>query len=430
MPKMKAGPAKSKIVAKTPAAAKSQAKKAARPTPEVGSVDKKARLAAITANINKQYGQEVIRNACEMSSTYLLRRPTGILSLDIGLGGGFPASAPSVIVGPDGAGKDYLLWKICAESQKIYGDDFAMAVYLTEFRLDKKYMKDKCGLKIGMSDAELDEEDRARVEAKLPPLTEEERAYYAEQVGDIYVITGVTAEEGLDAIIAYVQSNACQIVAVNSIGFFQTEAKENTDSFKEFAQQRNEAMLLSKFMPKLAMTLNRDVGPGERNETTVLLINQVRAKDQMGRPMHGRPLQDRDKYQSASNSWALKHGKAIELMIHNGKKHYDEAAGKLIGREKNWTLTKGKLGTHEGVSGSFDYWFEIGVDVLEDTIRTAKYLGVLETSGAWLSYTHDTYGFKAQGEDRARQYLQEHPELVDHLNEMCLRAAKVVCRYR
>jgi RecA/RadA recombinase len=426
VPKAKADPKKPKAGPARAEKPKPKAKGAEAAPPL--SADRKQRLAAITASINKQYGHNVIQDARQIESTYLLRRPTGILSLDIGLGGGFPASAPSVIVGPDGAGKDYLLWRICAQAQKTYGENFAMAVYLTEFRLDKKYMKDICGFRIAMSEAELDEEDAARVGAGLPPFTDAERAHYADQVGSICVIAGVTAEEGLDAIIAYVQSNACQIVAVNSIGFFQTEAKENTDSFKEFAQQRNEAMLLSKFMPKLAMTLNRDVSLGERNETTVLLINQVRSKDQQGRPMHGRPVLERDKYQSASNSWALKHGKAIELMIHNGKKHYDEAIGKLIGREKSWTLTKGKLGTHEGIGGTFDYWFEIGVDVLEDLIRTAKGLGVLETSGAWLSYTHDEHGFKAQGEDRARQHLQEHPEIVEHLREACFRAAKVVYR--
>ena len=429
MPKAKADAKKPKAGAKEDRA-KVAAKPKAGERDAALSADRKQRLAAITASINKQYGQDIILDARQMESTYLLRRPTGILSLDIGLGGGFPASAPSVIVGPDGAGKDYLLWRICAQAQKTYGEDFAMAVYLTEFRLDKKYMKDICGLRIAMSEAELDEEDAARVGAGLPPLTDEERAHYADQVGSICVIAGVTAEEGLDAIIAYVQSNACQIVAVNSIGFFQTEAKENTDSFKEFAQQRNEAMLLSKFMPKLAMTLNRNVSAGERNETTVLLINQVRAKDQQGRPMPGRPVLDRDKYQSASNSWALKHGKAIELMIHNGKKHYDEVLGRPIGREKSWTLTKGKLGTHEGIGGTFDYWFEIGVDVLEDLIRTAKSLNVIETAGAWFSYTHDEHGFRAQGEDRTRQYLQEHPETVEHLREACLRAAKVVYRRR
>lgn len=401
---------------------------AKRVAPNYNLAEKKARLSAVTAKLNKGFGRTVIQQAGDMSCSYLLRRPTGILSLDIALGGGIPASAPVVIVGPDGAGKDYMLWRIAAETQKIYGDDFAMAVYFTEFLPDKKYMKDKCGLKIAMSEAELDEEDAARQASGLPALTEEERAHYREQVGSIYIISGVTAEHGFDAVMDYVESNSCQIVAVNSIGFLQTEAKEDQESFTDFAQQRNEAILLSKFAPKLSMYLNRGF-VDERNETSIILINQVRSKDNQGPRMPGRPVQDRDKYRPAAEAHAMKHGKAIELMIHNGKKHYDESIGQIVGREKNWEITKGKLGTHEGIRGTFDYFYDFGADTLGDLVKTCKALGVLEGT-TWLSYDDKEFGFKANGEDRARQHIQDTPGLVEKLRSACLTAAKVVCRYR
>jgi RecA/RadA recombinase len=390
--------------------------------------ERQQRLEAVTAKLNKTFGRTVIQQASEMSCSYLLRRPTGILSLDIALGGGFPASAPVVIVGPDGAGKDYMLWRTAAETQKIYGDDFAMAVYFTEFLPDKKYMKDKCGLKIAMSDAELNEEDVAREKSGLPLLTDEERAHYKEQVGSIYIVSGVTAEHGFDAVMSYVESNTCQIVAVNSIGFLQTEAKEEQESFTDFAQQRNEAILLSKFAPKLSMYLNRGF-VDERNETSIILINQVRSKDNQGPRIPGRPVQDKDKYRPAAEAHAMKHGKAIELMIHNGKKHFDEAIGQTVGREKNWEITKGKLGTHEGIRGSFDYFYDFGADTVGDLVKTCKSLGVLEGT-TWLTYEDDEFGFKANGEDRARQHIQETPGLIDHLRTACLTRAKVVCRYR
>lgn len=393
-------------------------------------VEKRQRLEAVVNRINTEMKRTVVRLASDTSSSYLLRRPTGITSLDIALAGGIPASAPVVIVGPDSAGKDYLLWRVCAETQRIYGEDFAMAVYLTEFRADKRYMRDFCGLKIAMSDQELDEIDSARLNMGLPPLTREEREHYQEQVGKIFLIYGVTAEEGFDAIIDLVATNSCQIVAVNSIGFLQTEAKEDQESFKDFAQQRNEAILLSKFLPKLAMTLNRDLPNGERNETSIILINQVRSKDNV-RPIPGRPMMDRDKYRPAAEAHALKHGKALELMIHNGKKLYDEDNQVVLGREKQWEFLKGKLGFHEGKKGVFRYFFETGADVIGDLIEVCKSLGVFSVSGSWVEYERDgETQFRCQGDAKIRTYLRDRPEMVDELRHACFQRAGIIYKHR
>ena len=213
-------------------ATKKTAKRTARKTkPQKGvrrvdpGLSREARLAAIENLLNKPGQPPVIKRASDYSSSYLLRRPTGITSLDIALAGGFPASAPVMITGPDGAGKDYLLFRTCAEVQRLYGDDFAMAIYLSEFKLDKPFVRDLCGLKIAATDEELDETDTARENAGLPPLTPEERERYQEQDGHIMIIEGVPAEHGFDAVIQCVASNAFQVVAVNSIGFMQTLAK-------------------------------------------------------------------------------------------------------------------------------------------------------------------------------------------------------------
>lgn len=420
--KKKAPPPKTK--------AKPAPEKKARASDDEVTASRKARLDAVVSRVNAEMKQVVIRRASETSSSYLLRRPTGIMSLDLALAGGIPASAPVVIVGPDSAGKDYLLWRICAETQKIYGEDFAMAVYLTEFRADKRYMRDFCGLKIAMSDDELDEIDLARANMGLEPLPAEERDRYKEQVGKIFLIYGVTAEEGFDAVIDLVGTNGCQIVAVNSIGFLQTEAKEDQESFKDFAQQRNEAILLSKFLPKLAMTLNRDLPGGERNETSIILINQVRSKDNV-RPIPGRPVMDRDKYRPAAEAHALKHGKALELMIHNGKKIYDEESQTILGREKQWEFLKGKLGFHEGVKGVFKYFFDTGADVTGDLIDVCKQLGIFEVSGSWVEYSRggETV-FRCQGDGKIRAYLRDNPEVVDELRHTCFQKAGVVYRHR
>ena len=96
----------------------------------------KDRAKAIDSIVNaaaRKYGGGRVELSENTNSSYLLRRPTGILSLDLAMAGGWPAAAPNVLVGPDGVGKDYLLWRTMAEAQRTYGEDFCAAVYFTEF---------------------------------------------------------------------------------------------------------------------------------------------------------------------------------------------------------------------------------------------------------------------------------------------------------
>ncbi len=423
-----------KATTKKAPAQKSPAKKkrAARKREEPKPLSKAERLTAIENLLNEPGKPKVIRRASESSSSYLLRRPTGITSLDIKLAGGFPASSPVMLTGPDGAGKDYLLLRTCAEVQRIYGDQFAMAIYLTEFRMDKPFARDVCGLKVAMTNDELDELDLARDNAGLEPLTQEERDRYQEQDGTVHIIEGVPAEYGFDAIIQCVASNAYQIIAVNSVGFMQTLAKEGTESYEEFPQQRNEAILLSKFMPDLALTMNKTNNFGERNESCVVLIDQVRSKDQAPRAMKGRKPQEKDKYRPARQVWAMKHGLSIVLEIHKGKRHYDDVEKCYLGREVKWEITKGKLGTHDGISGTYNFFYDGGADTVGDLITEAQRLEVFDVSGNWLYLDDPVTGIsiKANGKAQARRAVMENPELRDRLRYLCFQAAGVVYRHR
>lgn len=394
-------------------------------------VDRNRIIDALIAGAAKEYGEGCVARSSDVQSSYLLRRPTGIISLDLAMAGGFPAAAPSVLVGPDGVGKDYLLWRTAAETQKIYGDDFCMACYFTEFRPDKRYMKDYCGFQIAMSEEELVELDKARRSLGQDGLTASELDHYRHQVGNFIAIVGLSADHGFDEVFKFLDANICQIVAVNSIGSMQTEAKEKTESFEEFPQQRNEASLLSRAMPKFSMYLNRGSENGA-NETSLILVNQVRSTDAAKRTMPGRPAQEKDSYKTASNAWALKHHKAIELFLHNGKRIYEEGSNPpiAVGRKKQWEITKGKLGTHEGLRGEFDYLFGYGADILGDLVNTAVRFGILEVSGSWITYDHEGFKLKAQGIANAMEAVSKRPEFNEHLRTRILQEAQVLCRYK
>jgi hypothetical protein len=307
-----------------------------------------------------------------------------------------------------------------------------MACYFTEFKPDKLYMKDMCGFQIAFSEEEIEELDRARVGLGRGALTPSEIDHYRHQIGNFAAIYGISADHGFDAIFDFLEANYCQLVAVNSIGFLQTEAKEKTDSFEEFPQQRNEAALLSKALPRFAMYMNQKTIDGRPNETALILVNQVRSQDAAKRAMPGRPVQEKDMYKTAANAWALKHGKAIELFIHNGHKIMDLEAKPpyALGRKKQWEITKGKLGTHEGIKGEFDYFFGEGADVIGDLTNTAVALGVLEVSGSWYSYNEGGYKLRTQGASRVLEVLRKDPGFVEHLRTRCFVESGILCRHQ
>lgn len=398
--------------------------------PKKVAAARQASLDKIITEAAKKHGPGCVERAENTNCSYLLRRPTGLISLDIAMAGGWPAAAPSVLVGPDGAGKDYMLWRTAAESQRLYGQDFCMACYFTEFKPDKLYMKDRCGFQIAFSEDEIEELDRARVSNGKPSLNAQAIDHYRHQIGNFLPIFGLSADHGFDLVFDFLEQNYCQIVAVNSIGFLQTEAKEDTDSFEEFAQQRNEATLLNKALPKFAMYMNRKSVNGRPNETSLILVNQVRSKDAAGARPPGRVAQEKDSYKTAANAWALKHGKAIELFLHNGKKIWDLESKPpyALGRIKEWEITKGKLGTHEGIRGEFNYFYGEGADIIGDLADLCLSLGIIEGS-SWYSYDSDGFKFKTQGMPRLLEVIRHDIELQQHLRMRCYQETGTICRH-
>lgn len=433
-------PATKKTTKKTEAPAKKPASKKATTKRKSKKKDKEPpskgdRISQLIESVNATFDAPVVRRANVTSTDYLLRRPTGILSLDIGLAGGWPAGAMSLITGPDGAGKDFLLNISMAQQQAIQGDDFACFIYSTEFKFDKQFARDLAGFRVRMTNEEIDSLNVSREDKGLPRLTDEEVAYYQEQIGEVLIIDGVIADDGLDACLDAVRSNEFQIVAINSLGVFQTAAKETAvekEGLSKHAIQSNEAQLLSRFMPALFMNLNREDDLGRRNYTTVLATNQVRANRDQKRPMPGRTASPKSKYVSGSGSRALAHGKAFELMLHKGPDHIDKQTKPYtkLGREVQWETLKAKLGTHEGKAGMYDYWYDSGADVLEDLINTAVKYEVIVKSSSWYSHvTLDDEEVKSQGTRDLRVFFGEHPEEVEAVRRACFREAGVNCIY-
>ena len=401
---------------------------------KMGTEEKGSVIDRLIAVVNKEFKGEVIRRAGEASTSHTLRRPTGIPDLDIALAGGFPASALSVVTGPDGAGKDYIINCMIREVQNNYGKDAKVCIYSTEFPYDKKFAKDLCGVQVGFSEEEIEELEQARLAQGHPNLTEAELQHYRSQVGEILLVQGVVADHGLYIVLAALETGAFQLIAINSLGVFETAAKDGTDSLEEHAAQSSEAQLLSRFIPKMFMLLNRPIlQTTERNLTTLIAANQVRANRDMPRARPGMPVPQHMKYQPGSGSRALAHGKAIDVMLHKGTVILDKEVDppQVLGRTINWELTKGKLGTHDSRKGSYDFYFDGGADLASNLLSAGVRYDVIQQAAAWYSYQGpDGMLLKANGADNATNDLRQDAIMSKAIYDDVLRAAGVVCRYK
>src|SRR3954468_18617480 len=118
--------------------------------------DRAQRLAALTAGISKQYsGRAVLMQGKDISNTFMLRRPTGIIGLDLRLGGGFPAGGLSQVIGKESSGKSFVVNKTIANCQSIYGKDTAISICMTEMPWDKSFAKWWCDVRVAFSEQEI-----------------------------------------------------------------------------------------------------------------------------------------------------------------------------------------------------------------------------------------------------------------------------------
>ncbi len=420
-----------KMTAKKAAAAKKKASPKAEPkkaTKTKAAVDV---VGSLIAFVNKKFEGAVMRRASESSTSHTLRRPTGIPSLDLALAGGWPAGALCMVTGEDGVGKDYAINCTIRELQRNYGAAMKVAIYSTEFPYDKRFARDVCGVEVAFTDEELEEYDDTRKKQGHAPLTKEERAQYQNQIGEILLIQGIIADHGLDIVLNVLETGAFQLIVINSLGVFETAAKEDTDSLEEHAAQSSEAQLLSRFIPKMFMHLNRPIDEDRRNETSLLAANQVRANRDAPKPFKGKPVPKHMKDQGGSGSRALAHGKAIDVMLWKGSAVVDKEVDPpvVLGRTINWKLLKGKLGTHDSLTGSYDFFFDGGADIPGDLLATGVRLDVIQQAGAWYSYEDEAgNSFRAQGADQARAALREQA-LSKSIYEAIIKVAGFVCRY-
>jgi RecA/RadA recombinase len=380
---------------KTPKAAKKKGKpekEKAEPRRALANMTDAQRKQALRALMNKantKAKHTVMAFADEVQNPYFLRRPSGIMQLDIDLGGGVPAGGLTMISGPDNAGKTYLMFKYFAMHQRLYGDRSFLGYAPTEMAPDYWFMRD-CGMKVAIPEPMIMEREAKNAVLGLPPFTKEERAELRKQTGEFIIFSGHTAEDLFDTLLAACTDNIFGIIGVDSFTMAAPEALMKLGTFHDNPQMAAAAGLTTKFLTKFSQHM---LGVDGRNNTTVIGTQQVRSNpDLKTAPPHIA------KYLPAyapAGGYATKHGKMIDILLMPGqkfreKKTADGERGDILGKSIKWRLIKGKAGTHDNIENEVEFSYEDkGVDELSHILVTGMALNaIVEEDGKFSLIKH------------------------------------------
>lgn len=385
-------------------------------------------LDALVDKINKKYKHRVIARGEDVPNVFFLRRPSGIMQLDIDTGGGMPAGGWCLISGPDGAGKTFLQYKYLAYHQYLYKQNSRLAMATTEFPPDHFFMR-QCGIQVAVPDRAIEERNAWRVERGLPHFTKQEIRELKTQVGRIDVITGATGEETLGTVLEMFGTKLYGIIGVDSISAILPTADADKD-LDENEKRAAAAGLQTKFSHHFhPMTLGLD---NDVNETTLLMISQVRANNSKSEanPSVQKYLKD----WAPTGSYAMRHGKLIDICIWPGAKVKVGTAedrhqtGKIL----NWEIVKGKAGTHDGIRGEveFDYKSQTD-DAYTIFIAGVQNAVIVEGKAGWDVVRSDTKERMLQSYSRKGliEKLNTDFEFQHRVRIEILAARGIQCRY-
>jgi RecA/RadA recombinase len=386
-------------------------------------------------------GKIQVRSARNYRTPYRLRRPTGVAGIDLrALRGGFPAGGASQIYGPKGTGKTHLALRTAGEVQKNYGNDSIIALGASEGRVDVGFAR-SAGFCMAYGAAEIEELDNIRFHSGLPRFTDEEIEDLQMQIGEVIFLGGSTGGDLLQSTIEVLEEfgSACQLIIVDSLGSLLTP-DQDTGKVAD-RHYGGSSGIITTWQTKVQPLYVNDRPDGSVLETTILGINQVRALIGAPKPNMTRPA-------AGAKSW--EHAQLNSIELKRGEPLWNARRTEQRGHEVRWSLKKGKAGTHDGITGQYDwrhildkdpiFWKDIqdkgksyAIDVVADLVETAKHYGVLEIKGKWYYYRDAETGdviARGDGSDDFANKVELDPELEAKIREDCIDRAGLTVRYR
>ncbi len=317
------------------------------------NTSKEAALDKTIQSITKRFGEGAIMRLGDAHHMDVESIPTGSLSIDIALGiGGIPRGRVIEIYGPESSGKTTLCQHIIAEAQKRGG---ICAFIDMEHALDPAY-----AAKIGVN------------------------------VDDLYVSQPDTGEQALEITEALIRSGTMDVVVVDSVAALVPRAEIEGDMGD--SHMGLQARLMSQALRKLS-------GVIKQTNTAVIFTNQLRQKIGV---MFGNP-------ETTTGGNALKFYASVRLDIRRIKAI--KQGNDVIGNRTRIKVKKNKVAP-PFTEAEFDIMYNQGISLTGDVLDLAVLHEIVDKRGAYYRYGETLLG---QGRENSKQFLAEHPAMMDEL---------------
>jgi len=317
--------------------------------------ERRKALDAAMAQIEKQFGQGAVMRLGDKSQVEIDTVPTGALTLDIALGiGGLPRGRIIEIYGPESSGKTTVALHCVAEAQKMGG---TCAFIDAEHALDPVYAGN-----IGVD------------------------------VDNLLLSQPDTGEQALEICETLVRSGCIDVVVIDSVAALVPRAEiegEMGDSHVGL-----QARLMSQALRKLAPVVSK-------SNTICIFINQLREKVGV---MFGNP-------ETTPGGRALKFYASVRLDVR--KVETLRSGTEVVGSHTRVKVVKNKVAP-PFKEAEFDIMYGKGVSSEGCIIDLGVENNIIDKSGSWFAYNGSKI---AQGRDAAKQYLIDHPEVKDEIEE-------------
>lgn len=304
--------------------------------------------------ITKQFGDGSIMKLGEFHQADVEVIPSGALSLDLALGGGYPKGRIIEIYGPESSGKTTLTLHAIAEIQKQGG---TAAFVDAEHALDPSYAK-----KLGVD------------------------------TDNLLVAQPDNGEQALEITETLVRSNAVDLIVVDSVAALTPQAEIDGDMGD--SHMGLQARLMSQALRKLTGIINK-------SKATVIFINQIRMKIGV---MFGNP-----ETTTGGNALKFYASQRIDIRRIGQIKVGDD----ILGNRTKIKVVKNKIAPPFRTA-EFDIMYNEGISKTGDILDLAVEHEIVAKSGAFYKYNDETIG---QGRDKAKAYLKENPTVLAEIDQ-------------
>ena len=304
--------------------------------------------------ITKQFGDGSIMKLGEAKRVDVELLPSGALSLDLALGGGYPRGRIIEIYGPESSGKTTLTLHAIAEMQKTGG---TAAFIDAEHALDPSYAR-----KLGVD------------------------------TDNLLVAQPDNGEQALEICETLVRSNAVDLIVVDSVAALVPQAEIEGDMGD--SHMGLQARLMSQALRKLTGIINK-------SNATVIFINQIRMKIGV---MFGNP-------ETTTGGNALKFYASVRLDIR--RTGQIKVGDDILGNRTKVKVVKNKIAPPFRIA-EFDIMYNEGISHSGDVLDLAVQHNIVGKAGAWFDYNEEKIG---QGRDKTKEFLKANPSVMTEIEE-------------